>query len=95
MNKSNKPELPTDSFLASLLIVLEQQDPALQSEFFINSKEELIQAFSEGSQAAAKQYPQSANPYEESSDTAYSQQLAWNEGWMYTQLSSGKLLKGF
>ena len=88
-------ELPPDSFLAILFGVLDKQDDSLKEQFFSCSREELINAFHEGCEAATKKYPQVANPYSEASETAYSTQLAWNEGWMSVTLASGKMLESF
>ena len=88
-------ELPQDSFLASFLLVLDQQDNVLQHELLHDTREDLILAFSEGSIASNANFPMTTNPYEECDGVAYSKNLAWNEGWAYAKLSSGKLLTGF
>ena len=85
-------ELPEDSFLAILMKIVEEQDEDLQSKFFTCTKEELIDAFNKGVAAAKKRHPQSANPFKETAVTAYSPNIAWNEGWMSVSININKLL---
>ncbi len=84
--------LPEDSFLAILLNVVAEQDEELQAKFFTATKAELIAAYHQGVAAGKKKHPQSANPYKEVTTTAYSPNLAWNEGWMSVNLNISNLL---